>query len=102
MIDQIDTSGALPIILDKFHFFNKHLDSSQQRAVLFALAQQDVAVIHGPPGTGKTTTVVEYIMQCAKLNQKVRINIIYCTPYMYVFTGICLYQLNLCAKFSRH
>ncbi|KAL4440242.1 hypothetical protein ABPG75_003243 [Micractinium tetrahymenae] len=42
---------------------NSGLDESQQRAVTLALAAQDVALIHGPPGTGKTTAVIELICQ---------------------------------------
>ena len=37
------------------------LNRSQQAAIRFALSAKDVAIIHGPPGTGKTTTVVEMI-----------------------------------------
>ncbi|KAF5907620.1 DNA-binding protein SMUBP-2, partial [Clarias magur] len=50
---------------------NNGLDSSQQEAVLFALSQKDIAIIHGPPGTGKTTTVVEVILQAVEQGQKV-------------------------------
>lgn len=43
--------------------FNTALDDSQQQAISLALAAADLALIHGPPGTGKTTAVVEYILQ---------------------------------------
>nr|XP_057932312.1 DNA-binding protein SMUBP-2 isoform X1 [Doryrhamphus excisus] len=56
---------------DKIEFFNSNLDDSQKEAVTFALSQRELAVIHGPPGTGKTTTVVEIILQAIKQGQKV-------------------------------
>ncbi|XP_059565803.1 DNA-binding protein SMUBP-2 isoform X1 [Myotis daubentonii] len=52
-------------------FYNAALDASQQEAVSFALAQKELAIIHGPPGTGKTTTVVEFILQAVKQGCKV-------------------------------
>ncbi|XP_023374063.1 DNA-binding protein SMUBP-2 [Otolemur garnettii] len=52
-------------------FCNASLDSSQKEAVSFALSQKELAIIHGPPGTGKTTTVVEIILQAVKQGLKV-------------------------------
>jgi ATP-dependent RNA/DNA helicase IGHMBP2 len=51
--------------------FSVLLNPSQQEAVRFALAAQDLAIIHGPPGTGKTTTIVELISQAIGRGQKV-------------------------------
>jgi superfamily I DNA and/or RNA helicase len=42
------------------------LNDSQRAAVDRALRANDVAIIHGPPGTGKTTTLVEVIRRCAQ------------------------------------
>jgi ATP-dependent RNA/DNA helicase IGHMBP2 len=46
------------------------LNSSQQTAVQQILAAQDLAVVHGPPGTGKTTTLVQAIKALINLDQK--------------------------------
>lgn len=53
-------------------FFNKALDASQQEAAEFALTQKEFAIVHGPPGTGKTTTVVEIIGQAVQQKLKVK------------------------------
>ncbi|XP_032735590.1 DNA-binding protein SMUBP-2 [Lontra canadensis] len=52
-------------------FCNPCLDASQKEAVSFALSQKELAIIHGPPGTGKTTTVVEIILQAVRQGLKV-------------------------------
>eukprot|EP00850_Spirogloea_muscicola_P021982 SM000270S10379 [mRNA] locus=s270:124164:128532:- [translate_table: standard] len=52
-------------------FFNQQLDHSQQAAVAKALSANDVFLLHGPPGTGKTTAVVEIILQEVSRGHKV-------------------------------
>jgi superfamily I DNA and/or RNA helicase len=47
------------------------LNDSQREAIAFALGAQDVAIIHGPPGTGKTRTVAELIRQAVARGEKV-------------------------------
>lgn len=50
---------------------NPALNAVQQEAVNHALAAADVALIHGPPGTGKTTAVVELIRPAVRRGDKV-------------------------------
>lgn len=47
------------------------LNDSQKDAIRFALASREVALIHGPPGTGKTHTLIELILQMIKRNQRI-------------------------------
>ncbi|CAA7266201.1 unnamed protein product [Cyclocybe aegerita] len=44
-------------------FFDEALNESQKIAVKFCLESPEVACIHGPPGTGKTHTLIEIIRQ---------------------------------------
>lgn len=47
------------------------LNASQEKAVNEVLRAKDVAVVHGPPGTGKTTTLVEAIYETLRRETQV-------------------------------
>ena len=47
------------------------LNPPQRDAVAFALASRDFGIIHGPPGTGKTTTLAELIYQSVQRGDRV-------------------------------
>lgn len=47
------------------------LNVSQEKAVNEVLWAKDVAVVHGPPGTGKTTTLVEAIFETLRRESQV-------------------------------
>ncbi|KAB2578422.1 putative dna helicase protein [Lasiodiplodia theobromae] len=52
--------------LDKLQWIDPTLNESQKDAIRFAMASREVALIHGPPGTGKTHTLIELILQLLK------------------------------------
>ena len=47
------------------------LNESQNKAVQKIISAKDVAIIHGPPGTGKTTTLVQAIRETLKTEKQV-------------------------------
>ncbi len=53
-----------------------HLNPSQNNAVEFILNVNDFGVVHGPPGTGKTTTLVEAI----RLTLQTERQVLVCAP----------------------
>ncbi len=55
----------------KLEIQNKKLNKFQIDAVEKSVAAPEVAIIHGPPGTGKTTVLVEVILQAVKNGARV-------------------------------
>lgn len=55
-------------------FKNQNLNESQQQAVKAILQHEQLTIVHGPPGTGKTTTLIEAIVQLIKNGEKVLVS----------------------------
>jgi superfamily I DNA and/or RNA helicase/serine/threonine protein kinase len=63
----------VPTAVGDIEFFDKKLDLPKQTAVAQALGCEDLLVVEGPPGTGKTTFITELILQTIRRNPKARI-----------------------------
>ncbi|KAK1755349.1 P-loop containing nucleoside triphosphate hydrolase protein [Echria macrotheca] len=55
----------------KIDWADPTLNDSQKDAIRFSLASKEIALIHGPPGTGKTHTLIELILQMLKRNLRI-------------------------------
>lgn len=53
---------------------SERLNESQNAALRDVVGSFDVTIIHGPPGTGKTTTVVEVIKQLAQVETTILVS----------------------------
>jgi len=87
MFDALDrvikAKGRLGYLRDLFYSHQKaetfsfaplhfpYLNPTQQEAVNKVLWAKDVAIVHGPPGTGKTTTLVEAIYETLRRENQV-------------------------------
>ena len=57
-------------------FYSSPLNDSQLAAVRHVITARDIAIIHGPPGTGKTTTLVQVIRETVRRERRVLV----CAP----------------------
>jgi hypothetical protein len=56
------------------NFRNRELNESQQQAVDAITQNEQITIVHGPPGTGKTTTLIEGIIQLIKKGEKILVS----------------------------
>ncbi|PUV24729.1 IGHMBP2 family helicase [Sphingobacterium athyrii] len=64
--------GAEQLYTEEKELFFEHpdLNDGQNKAVQRVLGTADIALLHGPPGTGKTTTLIKAIATLLKSNNK--------------------------------
>lgn len=55
-------------------FTNEKLNESQKNAVKAIVENENITIIHGPPGTGKTTTLLEGILQLIERGEKILVS----------------------------
>ncbi|KAH8676671.1 DNA helicase-like protein [Tricladium varicosporioides] len=67
----LTTPSPVAELTEPIEWIDPSLNDSQKDAIKFALGSGEVALIHGPPGTGKTHTLIELILQMLKKNLRV-------------------------------
>ncbi len=72
--DPIKSSPSILIKSSSLSYRNTELNQSQQQAVSAITQNGQITVIHGPPGTGKTTTLIEAVVQLIKKGGKILVS----------------------------
>jgi ATP-dependent RNA/DNA helicase IGHMBP2 len=73
--DTTTKATTTPVIKNSsLQFRNQRLNESQQQAVVAITQNEQITIVHGPPGTGKTTTLIEAIQQLIKAGEKVLVS----------------------------
>jgi predicted DNA helicase len=86
---------APPATLSPLNFSNKHLNESQHRAISAITQNELITIVHGPPGTGKTTTLIEAIVQLVKAGEKVLVSAPSNTAVDNIAKGLIKQGINL-------
>ncbi|WP_317898949.1 AAA domain-containing protein [Aurantibacillus circumpalustris] len=70
--------GELPLTFEKINdeLLIPQLNLSQNRAIRHVMSVKDIGVVHGPPGTGKTTSLVQAI----RLTLQTEKQVLVCAP----------------------
>lgn len=68
------TGDHTPVLKIPASFYNKNLNESQQQAVAAIIQNEALTIVHGPPGTGKTTTLIEAIQQLVANREKIMLS----------------------------
>lgn len=74
---------------------NLNLNPSQQEAVKAILENDYLKIVHGPPGTGKTTTLIEAIIQLIQKGEKVLVSAPSNTAVDNIAKGLLKYNVKI-------
>jgi len=66
--------AELRVTADSLSFRNHELNESQQEAVTAITQNEQITIVHGPPGTGKTTTLIEAIIQLINDGERILVS----------------------------
>ena len=69
----VEKTTASPQSLS-INYKNQRLNESQQKAVQAIIQNENITIVHGPPGTGKTTTLIEAIIQLIHTGEKILVS----------------------------
>ena len=111
-LNQIDEKPNLLALFNKLHsdqlwlnktklsdeglvFKNSTLNESQQVAIRAICQNENLVVVHGPPGTGKTTTLIEAIQQLILKGDKIIVSAPTNTAVDNIAKGLIRQQVNV-------
>ncbi|WP_029522820.1 IGHMBP2 family helicase [Persephonella sp. KM09-Lau-8] len=94
--EQIILGHKKPEVCEEdLEFVNENLNQFQKEAVKRAVCSPQLFLIHGPPGTGKTTTLIEVILQHIKKGQKILATADSNTAVDNIVEGLLRYDVNV-------
>lgn len=79
----------------KIKFDNLDLNESQKNAVIGIVQNKNLTLVHGPPGTGKTTTLIESITQLVRQKKRVLVSASSNTAVDNLAKGLLTKELNI-------
>ncbi|MFT3934025.1 MAG: AAA domain-containing protein [Chitinophagaceae bacterium] len=79
----------------QLHLTHHHFNESQQQAIAAINQNQQITIVHGPPGTGKTTTLIEAIVQLVRAGEKVLVAAPSNTAVDNIAKGLIKHNLNV-------
>ncbi|QNA43123.1 AAA domain-containing protein [Lacibacter sediminis] len=100
LFEQLHTTSTQPTSIvqtqtNNIQFRNIKLNESQQQAIVNIIANDQLCIVHGPPGTGKTTTLIEAIVQLVQQGEKVLVSAPSNTAVDHLAKGLLQQGINL-------